>query len=314
MAAYPKVLDKRIQHTLDHLSIEFIQVSQVVFLASSLEQNRMFALKVNQGGLSIRDQHHFSFPKTKTSSPLFDDHSDVYVSLYFIAKDIGHGLRVNGTINTRDTDTYFINIEQVYFHCARAVARSELWLDKNRKKPEPLNKDNFIKHAPFLLLKTLNHLGKTELSPRGDKSGFVKNLNTNTMLLPERPGNKIATSLRNIIHNPKIELLFLVPFSNKTLNILGRAKVITDQSLLRQCSVNGKVPKLGILIEIESSFLKSDTTIDESQIWSQEKTAKPNITSFSKALSVHINGEGFLGKVTNIIVDVQVKHDMRNLY
>lgn len=311
---YPKMLDKRIQNTLDHLSIEFIDVSQLVILAFSGKQNRMLPLKVGQVGLSIRDKQHFSFPKTKASSLIFDDHSPLYASLYFIAKGLGHGLRINGYIIDTDTNTYLFKIEQVYFHCARAAARSELWSNEVQIKSENLNKDNFIEHAPFLLLKTLNKKGETELSPRGDNAGFVKFINSNTLLLPERPGNKIAVSLRNIILQPTIELLFMVPSSDQTLSILGVAKVINDKQLLKQCTVNGKIPKLGTLIQIKSTCLQSHKAINESQIWVQENTPKPSITSFSKALSAHINGEGLVGKATNVIVDIVVKHDMKNLY
>ena len=175
----------------------------------------MLPLKVGQVGLSIRDKQHFSFPKTKASSLIFDDHSPLYAFLYFIAKGLGHGLRIVGYFIDTDTNTYLFKIEQVYFHCARAAARSEIWSNEVQIKSENLNKDNFIEHAPFLLLKTQNKKGETELSPREDNAGFVKFINSNTLLLPERPGNKIAVSLRNIILQPTIELLFMAPHLTK---------------------------------------------------------------------------------------------------
>lgn len=314
ISTYPKMLEKRIQNSLDHLSVEFIEASQVVILACSSKQNKMFPLQVNLEGLRIRDNLSFSFPKTDATSLIIDDNSQLYSSLYFMVQGLGHGLRINGAIVETTTDTYLFKIEQVYFHCARAAARSELWINNNAIDLEGLNKENFIEHAPFLLLKTRNQAGKTELSPRGDNAGFVKMITPNTLLLPERPGNKIAVSLRNIIQQPEIELFFMVPSSELTLSVLGIAKVITNQELLEQCTVNGKTPKTGILIEVESTKLQAHQAIDKSKFWGNENKIKTNITSFSKALSTHINGEGLLGKATNIAVDLVVKHDMRNLY
>lgn len=314
ISTYPKMLDKRIQNSLDHLSVEFIEASQLVILACSSKQNKMFPLQVNLDGLRIRDNQSFSFPKSDARSLIIDDNSQLYSSLYFMVQGLVHGLRINGAIVETTTDTYLFKIEQVYFHCARAAARSAIWTEKNLVDSKYLNKENFIEHAPFLLLKTRNSVGKTELSPRGDNAGFVKMLTPNTLLLPERPGNKIAVSLRNIIQQPEIELFFMVPSSELTLSVLGIAKVITNQELLEQCTVNGKTPKTGILIEVESTKLQTHEAINKSQLWNQENKTKTNISTFSKALSAHINGTGLLGKVTNVVVDIAVKHDMRNLY
>ena len=314
ISTYPKMLDKRIQNTLDHLSIEFIEASQIVILGSCSKQNRMIPLQVSHQSLSIRDQQYFSFPKTNASSLIFNEVAPLYASLYFMAHGFGHGLRINGTIEETTTEAYLFKIEQVYFHCARAAARSAIWTKASAVDSRYLKKENFIEHAPFLLLKTRNQTGKTELSPRGDDAGFVKMLRPNTLLLPERPGNKIAVSLRNIIQHPEVELLFMIPSSDQTLSITGIAKIISDQELLEQCAVNGKKPKTGILIQIESTELQTHQVINKSQLWNQENKTKANITSFSKALSSHINGTGLLGKATSVVVDVVVKHDMKNLY
>jgi hypothetical protein len=238
-------------------------------------------------------------------------HETLNASLYFMVPGLGHGLRINGSLCSDKTNQIF-KIEQVYFHCARAAARAELWLPNTAPL---IDKHNIIQQSPFLLLKTINSEGKTEVSPRGDKAGFIKVLSDQTLLLPERPGNKIAVSLRNILECSKVELLLLVPCSNKTLNIKGTAIATSDQTRLNQCTVNGKTPKVGILIEIESSQFSNDKALKASELWDNKNAVEKNsVTSFSKALSSHINGIGLLGKATNIIVGAHVKHDMQNLY
>ncbi len=314
ISAYPNMLDKRVQKALDALAIEFIDASSIAIIATSSNQNRMFPLQINKQGLSIRDNLHFSFAKTNTSLLRFSDSSHLYASIYFLAEGIGHGLRVNGIIAKNKHDAYLFTITEVYFHCARAAARAAIWSYDKHENLKIFSRENFIKNASFLVLKTMNHEGKTELSPRGDNPGFVKQLNSNTLLLPERPGNKIAVSLRNIIQQPDIELFFFTPYSDQTLSIFGKAKVITDKHLLEQCAVKGKHPKAGILIQIETLEFARYEILLKNNIGHKNLITKPAITSFSKALSIHINGTGLVGKATSAVVGAVVKHDMKNLY
>lgn len=305
---YPKMLDKRIQTSLDHFSLEFIEVAKVAFLGTNSDESMMMPLCINS---DITTQSNTQFRLSKSLNIKASSTKDLNASLYYMAPGLGHGLRINGTIH-EETDSLIFSIKAVYFHCARAAARADLW---NALESPDIKEENIIQHSPFLLLKTMNAEGKTELSPRGDEAGFIKAISKKTIILPERPGNKIAVSLRNILSCPTIELLFLVPQSNKTLNVKGVAQVISDQKLLAQCAVNGKTPKTGVLIHIESSQFNTALAIDHSGIWDKQNAVEKNsITSFSKALSAHINGTGLLGKTTSAIVGAVVRHDMKNLY
>jgi predicted pyridoxine 5'-phosphate oxidase superfamily flavin-nucleotide-binding protein len=170
-------------------------------------------------------------------------------------------------------------------------------------------------HSPYALLKTINHAEHTELSPRGDEPGFIQHINNNTIFMPERPGNKVAVSLRNIIQNPNIELLVMVPGYSQTQNIHGHAYVTTDSELLEPCTVNGKKPKIGIVIKVISKHFQVDKALLNSKIWDASQAVdKTTLTAFPKALSSHMNGTGLLGKATNKVVEAIVKHDMKNLY
>lgn len=305
---YPKILDKRIQTTLDYFSLEFIQVATIAFLAMNSSDDVLTPLHINS---DIKIQSNTQLRLNSSLSEHTQQNSTSNASLYFMASGLGHGLRINGFIRKHEQQLTF-QIEAVYFHCARAAARADIW---NASKSQTITEENILHYSPFALLKTMNIEGKTELSPRGDSAGFVKALSKNTLVLPERPGNKIAVSLRNILTCSCIELLFLVPNSNQMLNIKGTAKVIVDQTLLEKFAMNGKKPKTGILIKIEESQFKYSVTLEKSGMWeTKNNVEKSSITSFSKALSSHINGTGLLGKTTNLIVDAVVKHDMKHLY
>jgi predicted pyridoxine 5'-phosphate oxidase superfamily flavin-nucleotide-binding protein len=308
--SYPKMLDKRIQSSLDHFSLEFINVARIAFIVISSQEGVMLPLLVHSA-LKVGDNTHFIIDEIENTYSTYSGNTALNASLYFMAPGLGHGLRINGTLLFKNA-THIFKIEQVYFHCSRAAARAGIWTSKSSPI---INKNNLIEHCPFLLLKTMNSERHTEISPRGDESGFVKVISKDMLLLPERPGNKIAVSLRNILVCSNIELLLIVPGFNKTLNIKGKAMVISDQKLLKQCTVNGKTPKIGMLINIESTHFNYSMALGESGIWETKNAIeKSSITSFSKALSAHINGTGLLGKATNAIVGAVVKHDMQNLY
>jgi hypothetical protein len=125
----------------------------------------------------------------------------------------------------------------------------------------------FVDRAPFVLLATSSPGGTCDVSPRGDPAGFVRVLDERTLLIPERPGNRLADSLRNILQNPHVGLLFVVPGIGDTLRVNGRAKIVADEELLGQCAVEGRIPRLGLLVEIEEVFTHCSKAFLRAQLW-----------------------------------------------
>ena len=129
----------------------------------------------------------------------------------------------------------------------------------------------FVDRSPFALVATSAPDGTCDVSPRGDPAGFVKVLDERTLLLPERPGNRLADTLRNILRNPHVGLLFVIPGIGDTLRVNGRATIVTDPDLLEPCAVEGKVPKLGLLIEVDEVFTHCSKAFLRSQLWDPER-------------------------------------------
>lgn len=113
----------------------------------------------------------------------------------------------------------------------------------------------FIQRSPFICLGTQDPEGKADVSPRGDPVGFVKILDPQTLAIPDRPGNNRLDSLVNILANPHVGLLFMVPGFDDTLRINGQARLVTDPGLLQHMAVNGRAPKLAIVVHISEVFL-----------------------------------------------------------
>src|SRR5579862_9432132 len=109
----------------------------------------------------------------------------------------------------------------------------------------------FILHSPFVCVATARPDGGLDVSPRGDPAGFVRVIDDRTLLLPERPGNRIADTLTNLLVDPRIALLFLIPGVGDTFRVNGRARIVDDAELLADSTVEGKAPRLGLLVTVE---------------------------------------------------------------
>jgi PPOX class probable FMN-dependent enzyme len=125
----------------------------------------------------------------------------------------------------------------------------------------------FVERSPFLCLATSAADGTCDVSPRGDPAGFVRILDERTLLLPDRPGNRLADSLRNVLQNPHVALLFVIPGVGDTFRVNGRATIVTDPEVLEPCAVEGKTPKLGLRIEIDEAFTHCSKAFLRAQLW-----------------------------------------------
>ncbi len=126
----------------------------------------------------------------------------------------------------------------------------------------------FIALSPFLTIGTMDAVnGWCDVSPRGDAPGFVQILDDQTLLIPERSGNRRVDTLRNILQTPAIGLLFMVPGVEETLRVNGRAWLVRDEALLDRMTFQGKRPLLGIGITIEECFLQCAKALKRSHLW-----------------------------------------------
>jgi PPOX class probable FMN-dependent enzyme len=125
----------------------------------------------------------------------------------------------------------------------------------------------FIQRSPFLCIGTQDLDGRADVSPRGDPPGFVRILNPTTLAIPDRPGNNRLDSLTNILANPIVGILFIIPGFDDTLRVNGRARLTTDPDLLAQMEVNGWVPTLAILVEVREVFMHCAKAFRRSHLW-----------------------------------------------
>jgi PPOX class probable FMN-dependent enzyme len=128
----------------------------------------------------------------------------------------------------------------------------------------------FIEAAPFFALAT-GSPESLDCSPRGDPPGFLRVLDENTLLVPDRRGNNRIDSLRNIVRDPRVALLFLIPGGSETMRVIGRAAISVDPELIATFVVNGKAPRCVIVVTVERVYYQCAKAIVRSKLWESSR-------------------------------------------
>jgi len=124
----------------------------------------------------------------------------------------------------------------------------------------------FIAASPFLILATASEAG-VDCSPKGDAPGFVQLLDDRTILIPDRPGNNRIDGMKNIIDNPSVGIIFMVPGSNSTYRVNGAARISADPELLGRFEVRGKLPRAVIIVSVEQAFSHCPKAFVRAKLW-----------------------------------------------
>ena len=147
-----------------------------------------------------------------------------------------------------------------------------------------------ISLSPFCLLSTQG-IGGADVSPRGDPPGFVRILDDRTLLLPDRVGNNRLDGMANVLSNPAVGMLFLVPGMSETLRVNGKARITDDPGLLADSEMQGRAPKIGLLIAIEEAFMHCAKALVRSDLWNPDRHIdRSQLASYPAMLRDHVEG------------------------
>jgi PPOX class probable FMN-dependent enzyme len=170
---------------------------------------------------------------------------------------------------------------------------------------------SFIEKSPFIAIATSDASGNLDVSPKGDPAGFVKILSDKVLAIPDRPGNRKADTLSNIIQNPNIGLIFFIPGIRETLRVNGAAQIVTDSRVLELLSCQGKAPSIAIIVTVKEAFMHCAKCIIRSNLWTKvDDQQERTVPSLGRVLVDH-------GKldITYQELDDMIKDDERtNLY
>jgi PPOX class probable FMN-dependent enzyme len=150
-------------------------------------------------------------------------------------------------------------LEAIYGHASGAAVWKEIDHVNNSYRA-------FIEAAPFFVLASVGPEG-VDVSPRGDEPGFVRVVDEKTLMIPDRRGNNRIDTLRNIVRDPRVSLLFLVPGVGETFRVIGTASITTDPALCESFVFAGKTPRAVIVVTVESVYFQCSKAIVRSRLW-----------------------------------------------
>jgi uncharacterized protein len=152
----------------------------------------------------------------------------------------------------------------------------------------------FIAASPFVAMSTAGPEG-LDCSPKGDAPGFVRIIDSRTLAIPDRPGNNRIDSLRNIVRDPRVALLFVIPGVGETLRVNGQASISDDATLLASFAVNGRVPRTVVLVHVESVYFHCSKALVRSDLWNPDKHVPRSSLPSAGEIFQHISGGTFDG-------------------
>ena len=166
---------------------------------------------------------------------------------------------------------------------------------------------DIIAASPFALVATTNSDGSVDVSPKGDPAGFIRVLDDKTLVIPDRPGNRRFDGLANILTNPGIGMIFIVPGMRETLRVNGTATIVRDQELLESLAMDGKLPWLAIVVDVKEAFVHCPKAFLRSKLWDAESWPdRDSLPSMACILNDHaLAGRG---NVEEIEADLAERH------
>ncbi|WP_426733635.1 pyridoxamine 5'-phosphate oxidase family protein [Myxococcus faecalis] len=194
--------------------------------------------------------------------------------LLFFIPGLGETLRVNGHA-TLEGHILRVTVEEAFVHCAKAIIRSGLW-----KSPKPATSDtraagtwsgdpevhDWLSRTPFVALASWDAQGFADVSPKGDPTGFLR-LDGTRVAVPDRPGNRRTDTFHNVLEQSRVALLALIPGETRFLEVSGVASLSTEPALLASMAVEGKVPKMALLLESHAARLHASQAIVDAGLW-----------------------------------------------
>ena len=124
-----------------------------------------------------------------------------------------------------------------------------------------------IAKSPFIMIASANPDGQPDISPKGDPLGFVRVLDEKHLAIPERPGNRRLDTFINLLDNPNVAIIFMIPGKGETLRVKGEARIVRDEALRETMAVKGRIPEFAVVVHVEQAMMHCPKSIVRSKLW-----------------------------------------------
>ena len=328
LAAPPERLTSKIQPRLEAVGRSWIEQASLVGLTTRRADGSIEVGLRASAGSAAHAPNDFCIEidnRPETRHGVADENLEVhpFAGVIFMLPGENSTLRANGALRSAGSKLT-LEVSETFMHCPKAFVRSRLW-NPDATRPSLAIEEEcgselgeqaqaFLSVAPFLLIGSCLHSGQADISPRGDPPGFVQMIDSRTLLIPDRPGNNIADTFRNLLENPEVGLLLLVPGFDWALQVSGRATLTTAAEVLASMAVQGKTPKLAIRVDVKDSRLAPATALATAQTWKIPST-RPRVPTLGRTLVEQVEPQGRFRGIKGRLLERALRRDAKkNLY
>lgn len=205
----------------------------------------------------------------------------------FLIPGVGETLRANGRIQAVTGEALEIAVEECFVHCAKALIRSDFWTPAGATVPA--GAAAFVDASRFLALATMDREGRIDISPKGDPAGLLIRMEGDRAVLAERPGNRLAFGYRNMVEQPQVAALCLIPGAAETVELRGRAVLTTDAAVRARFVVEEKTPILATVIEEATVRPAPSAALARASVWTGAAAASDVDPSATLVAHVKLN-------------------------
>ncbi len=300
----PAPRDLKVIDYIDEHAMRWLSYASFGFLAFGKSgQLELTSVGGEKGFASVPNAGQVNVPLAALDDASIVDH-DMSFGALFMVSGMDESLRINGRVSRIEEEHITLNVEECYLHCAKAFRRSNFWQPESIEHTQGEIPD-FIKQSTFLVLASMNSRGHVDVSPKGDPGGSLLQEVEGVFCFADRPGNRRIDSFRNIIEQPEVCIIALMPGYHEMIEIKGTAALYTDESLLERFVVQGKQPKLTTSVTASSIKKTTSQAITSAKLWPAQRTPEDLVPSeIFKAHIKHSKENSLQAKVARAAVSL----------
>lgn len=263
----PAPRDLKVIDYLDDNALRWLAASPFMF--STFGDGHGFAVTAGggeSGFLRVTDPRFVHLPMALLDDPALAREGQGFGSL-FLVPGMDETLRINGRVRSIAGGYIGVAVEECYLHCAKAFMRSGFWSAPPADADVTIDAASYVERSRFMALATIDNEGRADVSPKGDPAGSLLKAHQDALWYPDRPGNRRVDSFRNILTQPRIAALAVIPGSLDVMHVTGVASVSTDDAVRALFAVNEKTPKLVTRIERTEFSVRRSAALSRARLW-----------------------------------------------
>ena len=279
------------------------------------------------GFAKVLGEHRLRVPvAAEEESALENVRAHGFAGFLFLVPGFEETLRVNGRASV-DGRAIDVEVEEAFFHCPKAFIRSHLWEavpavdpgaadERTRRQRLDATSRAFLERAPFWFLATCRADGNADVSPRGDPPGAIHIVDDTTVLIPDRPGNRLLDNYGNVLALPSAGVLCLVPGEEIAVSLTGRATLIADPELLAPMAVRGRTPVVALRLELVEVVVQRSGALANGRVWDASgQVDRRSLPTLGQMMADQLEPGRLLNPILAKGLDVAGRWDVKkNLY